>query len=219
MKKYIIIGVSLILISVLFFISPQINNLINNKQSNTEIVEYSKNADTISKKDKNKYLKAASEYNENLIMGKNTSKEKYANILSFGNKIIGYIEIPKINIKLPIYHGHDESNLNKGVAHIYNSSFPIKGKTVHCVLSAHTALPLKELFDNIDELVIGDIFNITILNDKLTYKVTKTDIVLPEDVDKKLTIKDNQNLVTLMTCYPYSVNTHRFIATAKLLED
>ncbi len=218
MKKYITIGVVLIIISTLIFIYPQINNLINSKLNQDIIQNYSNNIDTLSLDLREEYLKEAKTYNENLLKSKYISVEKYSNILNFDNGIIGYIEIPKIDVKLPIYHGDDESVLDNGVAHIYNSSFPIEGESVHSVLSAHTALPLTKLFDDIDKLVLGDTFSVNILNIKLNYEVTKTDIILPENAYKHFNIERNINQISLMTCYPYSINTHRLIVTSKLIE-
>lgn len=166
---------------------------------------------------------AAYDYNDN-IANQITTDNKYSydstgayvHILNFDDGQIGYIEIPKINVNLPIYHGINEKVLEKGAAHLPNTSFPLDGKSVHSVISAHTAYPAKVFFDNIDKLETGDVFYITILNKKLKYEICKKDIVEPKDTSL-LNIEKNKNLVTLMTCYPYAVNSHRLLVRGKLV--
>ncbi len=215
MKKIVIISVVMILSSLLLFLYPQIKHNIDSNQNQDIILDYSKNTDTLSLEIREEYFEKAISYNQDLVVGNYGTIEEYKDILNFENGIIGYIEIPKINVNLPIYHGIDDEVLENGVAHIFNSSFPIEDESVHAVLSAHTALPLTKLFDDLDQLAVGDTFTVTVLDTKLEYIVTDIKTVLPQDAEEQFKIAENKNIVSLMTCYPYAVNTHRLIVTAE----
>ena len=130
---------------------------------------------------------------------------------------MGYIEIPTIDCYLPIYHGTDEDTLKKGIGHIEQTSFPIGGDTTHSVLTGHTGLPEAELFTRLDEMEIGDIFYIHILDEVLAYKVYGIKIIEPEDVSD-IVIENNRDLVTLLTCTPYGINTHRLLVMGERTE-
>jgi len=121
---------------------------------------------------------------------------------------MGYISIPKINVDLVISHGTSEDSLQLGAGHIEGTSLPIGGKSTHAVISAHRGLPSAKLFTDLDQIVIGDEFYINILGERFTYKVDQIETVLPQNTDV-IQIKENKDLVTLITCTPYGVNTHR----------
>lgn len=144
-----------------------------------------------------------------------TSGHKY-NFLKVG-EMIGYISIPKINIELPIYEGVDNNNLLRGVAHLENTSLPNGELNTHSVLAGHTGIYQAEIFDNIDKLEIGDTFNITFLEKEDEYKVISKDIVVPDDTSN-LKIEDGKCLVTLVTCTPKTVNSHRLLITGEKVE-
>lgn len=127
-----------------------------------------------------------------------------------GTGIMGYVEIPKIDCALPIYHGTDESALQIAVGHIEGSSLPVGGESSHCVLSGHRGLPSARLFTDLDQLEVGDVFMLYTLNETLTYEVDQILIVLPNEMSA-LTIQEGQDLCTLVTCTPYGVNTHRLL--------
>ena len=127
---------------------------------------------------------------------------------------MAYIDIPSISVYLPIYHGTDEETLLKGVGHIAQSSLPIGGNSTHAILTGHTGLASSELFTRIDELEIDDFFYIHVLGDTLCYKIYETEIIEPDDISS-LTIEQDRDLVTLVTCYPYGVNTHRLLVKAE----
>ena len=131
---------------------------------------------------------------------------------------MSYIEIPKVSIYLPIYHGTENEVLKKGVGHLNNTSLPIGGDSVHTVLTGHTGFIKSKLFTRINELEIGDIINIYTLEKRLTYKVYDIKIVLPEET-KDLQIEENEDLLTLVTCTPYGVNTHRLLVKSKRIEN
>ena len=127
-----------------------------------------------------------------------------------GTGIMGYVEIPKINVSLPIYHGDDQAILQIAIGHIPGTSLPVGGKGTHSVLSGHRGLPSARLFTDIDQLKKGDIFMLQVMDNTLTYKVDQISVVLPSDMSK-LQIDSNQDYCTLMTCTPYGVNTHRLL--------
>lgn len=132
--------------------------------------------------------------------------------------IMGYIDIPKIDVMLPIYHGIDESILQVAVGHIPGTSLPVGGKGSHCVVSGHRGLPSARLFTDIDKLVEGDSFTITVLNKTLTYEVDQIRTVLPTDLSD-LQIEKGKDYVTLVTCTPYGINTHRLLVRGHRIEN
>lgn len=135
----------------------------------------------------------------------------YMNTLNIaGDEMMGSVEIPKINIKIPIYHTTEEEVLNKGAGHLEGSSLPVGGANTHAVISAHRGLPSASLFTDLDQMKVGDHFLIHVLNETLCYEVDKISVVKPEDTSA-LAVEDGQDLVTLLTCTPYGVNTERLL--------
>ena len=135
----------------------------------------------------------------------------YMNTLNIaGDEMMGSVEIPKINIKIPIYHTTEEDVLNKGAGHLEGSSLPVGGANTHAVISAHRGLPSASLFTDLDQLKEGDHFLIHVLDETLCYEVDKISVVKPEDTSA-LAVEDGQDLVTLLTCTPYGVNTERLL--------
>lgn len=135
----------------------------------------------------------------------------YMNTLNIaGDEMMGSVEIPKINIKIPIYHTTEEDVLNKGAGHLEGSSLPVGGANTHAVISAHRGLPSASLFTDLDQMKVGDHFLIHVLNETLCYEVDKISVVKPEDTSA-LAVEDGQDLVTLLTCTPYGVNTERLL--------
>ena len=136
---------------------------------------------------------------------------EYAALLNpLGNGVMGYIDIPKIHQRLNIFHGTDENALLQGVGHVQGTSLPVGGESSHCVLSAHRGLPVAKLFTDLDQLEVGDKFYLHILKHDMAYEVDQIEIVLPEDIGS-LDIVKGEDLVTLLTCTPYAVNTHRLL--------
>ena len=141
--------------------------------------------------------------------------EEYSQILDVsGTGIMGYIEIPKINVSLPIYHGTDEAVLQIAVGHIEGSSLPVGGKGTHCVLSGHRGLPSARLFTDLDDLVESDTFTIDVLGQTLTYQIDQIRIVLPAELDD-IELVEGQDYCTLVTCTPYGVNSHRMLVRGR----
>ena len=135
----------------------------------------------------------------------------YMNTLNIaGDEMMGSVEIPKINIKIPIYHTTEEEVLNKGAGHLEGSSLPVGGVNTHAVISAHRGLPSASLFTDLDQMKVGDHFLLHVLDETLCYEVDKISVVKPEDTSA-LAVEDGQDLVTLLTCTPYGVNTERLL--------
>ena len=165
--------------------------------------------------------KKAEEYNEALLpcvlpdsfaLAESSGEDPvYMNTLNIaGDEMMGSVEIPKINIKIPIYHTTEEEVLNKGAGHLEGSSLPVGGANTHAVISAHRGLPSASLFTDLDQLKEGDHFLIHVLNETLCYEVDKISVVEPEDTSD-LAVEDGADLVTLLTCTPYGVNTERLL--------
>ena len=173
-----------------------------------------------------KQVELAHEYNEALFQISNSSvgdmstdilsDESYNSILDItGKGIIGTIEIPKIDVNLPIYHGTDDDVLSNGIGHIQTSSFPVGGINTRTVVSGHRGLPNAKLFTRLDELVKNDLFYFKVGGKTLAYQIYKIEIVKKEEAPDVLGIEEGKDLATLITCTPYGINTQRLILTGK----
>lgn len=146
-------------------------------------------------------------------------KDVYERALNIdGSGMMGYIDIQKIRVNLPIYHGTDETVLQIGVGHMEWSSLPVGGESTHCVLSSHRGLPSAKLFTNLDKLNSGDVFELHILDEVLTYEVDQILIVKPDEIDD-LKIVEGKDYCTLVTCTPYGINTHRLLVRGHRIEN
>ena len=146
-------------------------------------------------------------------------EEAYGQLLNVsGSGIMGYIEIPRIKCSLPIYHGVDEAVLQIAVGHLEWTSLPVGGEGTHCVISGHRGLPSAKLFTNLDQLTEGDIFMMRVLDEVLTYEVDQILIVEPQEVSA-LTIREGEDLCTLVTCTPYGINTHRLLVRGHRIDN
>lgn len=227
-KILLIIAIIFIIVGTGIFLYPSISNYFAEKNHVEAIRNYDKMVVKIGEDSLKKEKEKAQTYNENLsgdpvhdpfVLGSGYAlPENYKEVLNLSEDgIMGYIQIPKISVDLPIYHGTSEEVLEKGVGHIQNTSVPIGGNSTHSVLTGHTGLPNAELFTRLDELVVGDIFYIHVLNEILTYKVYEIKVVLPDNIDE-LRITSGEDLVTLVTCTPYGVNSHRLLVKAERVE-
>lgn len=220
MKRKHISTIFIILIFLvgLGFISyPTVSNLWNQAHQSRAIATYSKQVEKLDDSENKKMLKAARKYNKSLLKKSDhwklskKEKKKYESLLDVsGTGIMGYIEIPKIDCSLPIYHGTDEGALQIAIGHLEGSSLPVGGKSTHCVLSGHRGLPSARLFTDLDQMEEGDIFILNILGRKLAYEVDQIRVVLPEEMSD-LEIEEGKDLCTLVTCTPYGINTHRLL--------
>lgn len=150
----------------------------------------------------------ADAYSEESLL---SAAENYSDQLDIaGNGIMGYVEIPKIQVNLPIYHGTDAEVLDRGVGHLLGSSLPVGGENTHTILSGHSGMASQKMFTDLEQLVPGDVFYLNVLNETLAYQVTEINIVLPYETDL-LGIVPGEDLCTLVTCTPYGINTHRLL--------
>ena len=225
--NFMLFLVFLIGAGILFY--PTVSDLWNNYRNQQLISEYTEVVETLESEDFSEIWAEAREYNAqhtvNTILdafdeeeGDYVLSHPYDQVLNpTGNEIMGYLEIPKISVKLAIYHGIGTEALENGCGHIEGTSLPIGGVGTHSVLSAHRGLPSAKLFTDLDQLEIGDLFYITVLDEKLAYKVDQILTVLPEETDD-LAIEEDKDLVTLVTCTPYGVNSHRLLVRGERTE-
>ena len=223
-RKTTIIMVLLFFMGLLILLYPSISDFHNQKVQSKSIVDYEALLKNINNDEYEEIFKDADEYNKKLAKLPNQffnykSVKNYKKTLNIDdNGMMGYISIDKIKVELPIYHGTSEDVLSKAVGHIEGSSLPVGGIGTHSVLSAHRGLPSSLLFTNLDKLEIGDVFTITTLNRTLTYQVDKILIVSPKEITS-LKIDKNNDYVTLVTCTPYGINTHRLLVRGKRIEN
>ena len=211
-----LVGILLIGLSLLLY--PTVSDYWNSFHQSEAVAGYVQDAEDMSEQKKAEMLAATQAYNQTLQTGVipdlNLSRaeakiyDQMLDVTSTG--IMAYIEIPKLNTTLPIYHGTDDSVLQVAIGHIPGTSLPVGGKGTHAVISGHRGLASAKLFTDIDRLVEGDTFIIQVLDETLTYEVDQILTVTPDDVSA-LAIDPEQDYVTLMTCTPYGVNTHRLL--------
>ena len=211
-----VIGLSLLLY-------PTISDYWNSFHQSSAITYYEDSVKIIDQDLYDKLWKEAYAYNEALDENKWVLSDKemdvYKSLLDVSKQgIIGHIEIPKIKCELPIYHGVNESILQVAIGHLEGTSLPIGGGSTHAVLSGHRGLPSAKLFTDLDKMDIGDTFIIHVLNEIFTYEVDQIRIVLPNEFDL-LNIVEGEDLVTLITCTPYGVNSHRLLVRGHRIEN
>lgn len=204
---------------------PVISNYVNQKYASEIFTAYQ---EVIAQTDNSvlaRELEKAIVYNKTLVPrtesdssytqeALQSASEEYDSILNLaGDGIMGYIEIPKINVHLPIYHGTGDSSLSKGVGHLLGSSLPVGGESTHAILSGHSGMASQTMFTDLEQLGIGDVFYLHVLDEILAYQVSEINTVLPSDTSL-LGIWEGEDCCTLVTCTPYGVNTHRLLVTA-----
>lgn len=206
---------------------PLVSNLVS--ETNRSIIE-TKYTKAVEKMDDTEIIRAktdAQSYNATLLSvtekpytkeALQRAGESYDNLLNIrGDGIMGYLEFPVLNLELPIYHGTDETTLDRGLGHLLGSSLPVGGKGTHCVITGHSGLAGKRMFSDLNNVQKGDIFYIKTLDEVLAYMVLDINTVLPEDTSK-LTIDPDRDSCTLVTCTPYGVNTHRLLVRGERIE-
>ena len=218
---------------VLFFIAglgvfnyPVISTLYNQLHEGTVMASYDEKVAQMEQEELDALYKQAQDYNRKIAeegptvqdafeQGETVEDELYDQTLNMeGSGVMGSIEIPKIHVFLPIYHGTSPDVLEVGVGHLQGSSLPVGGDTTHSILTGHRGLPSAELFTNLDQLEEGDIFYIHILRKTLAYKISNIETILPEEVEN-LIIEEGKDLITLVTCTPYGINSHRLLLHAE----
>ncbi|MFP3766708.1 class C sortase [Streptococcus sp. TATVAM-FAB35] len=210
--------ISLLLVGLSLVLYPTVSDYWNSFHQSKAVASYLQDVEDMEESKKDSLREEARVYNEKLPQNVTPSLQVSRYDKTFYNEtfkvsksgIMAYIEIPKLNTTLPIYHGTDETVLQVAIGHIPGTSFPIGGKGIHAVVSGHRGLPSARLFTDIDHLVEGDIFLIQVLDETLTYQVDQILTVLPQEVSA-LRVDPNQDYVTLTTCTPYGINTHRLL--------
>lgn len=213
----------ILLVGLSVMLYPTVSDWWNSRVQSQAIASYDSAVEQLDDNHYEEILNKAYEYNAALAaadfpLANPDVVPGYEDMLNVsGLGIMGYITIPVINVQLPIYHGTSEEVLNFAAGHLQGSSLPVGGDATHAVISAHRGLPSARLFSDLDRINVGDTFTITILDEILTYEVEEINIVLPTEVSK-LAITSGNDYVTLMTCTPYGINSHRLLVRAHRIE-
>lgn len=220
----LILLVVVLLAGLSLLLYPTVADWWNSRHQSQAIASY---VDTVTELDEDRYeelLAEARAYNELLLQDENRflpdeeDLEYYNSLLNVsGSGIMGYVEIPEIDVTLPIYHGTSEEVLQTAIGHIEGSSLPVGGESTHCVISGHRGLPSARLFTDLDQLTEGDTFTLHVLDETLTYEVDQISVVEPDDISL-LEIVEGEDLCTLVTCTPYGVNSHRLLVRGHRIE-
>lgn len=219
MKKFssTIWAIAIFLAGCGLLLYPTVSDYWNTVHQSRAIAGYEAGIEALKEEDYSQLLNEAKEYNKNLVKKGNrfhpSEKEDtyYRSLLTTENSdVMAALEIPSIAAYLPVYHGVEESVLQSGVGHIEGTSLPVGGSSTHCALSGHRGLPSAKLFSNLNQVKEGDHFLIYTLNETLVYQVDQIQVVRPDETDS-LDIEEGQDYCTLITCTPYSINTHRLL--------
>lgn len=226
MKKHLSTAalILVLLAGVSLLLYPTVSNYWNARHASRAVANYTQEVQALDRDAYDRMLAEAAAYNRSLLTRENAfaltdaQQAQYDRLLDIsGTGVMGYIEIPSINVSLPVCHGTSDSVLQIAVGHLSWTSLPVGGAGTHCVLSGHRGLPSAKLFTNLDRLVEGDTFVIRVLDESLTYEVDQILIVEPEDVTA-LQIEPGKDLCTLVTCTPYGINSHRLLVRGHRVE-
>ncbi|MBQ6239460.1 MAG: class C sortase [Firmicutes bacterium] len=226
MRKHLttILLILIFLVGFGLLLYPTFSDWWNTFHQSRAVVSYIGSVTDLDNEEYDEMLEEAREYNARLARTRteytltDEQLEEYNSVLNVsGTGIMGYVDIPSIKVTLPIYHGTDEAVLQTAVGHIESTSLPVGGANTHCVISGHRGLPSARLFTDIDRLTVGDIFTLNVLDEVLTYEVEQILIVEPYDLSG-LQIIPGRDLVTLVTCTPYGINTHRLLVRGHRIE-
>lgn len=204
---------------------PVLSSFLEGEHLKNVVSTYESSVEKVKEEEAEQMLHDAEEYNDILYqeagsIGSKPREERlhekrYENLLNLSDTgIMGTIEIPKISVNLPIYHGTTEEVLSIGIGHLEGSSLPVGGKNTHSILTGHRGLPNAKLFTRLDELEKGDLFYIQVGNKTLAYRVNDIKVIKPEDAEE-LSIKADKDEVSLITCTPYGINSHRLVVTGE----
>lgn len=225
MTKNRVITVILVLVLITglgVLVYPFVSNMLHDRKQDEIITEYDEKLENLDQEERNAMLAEVREYNESLLgnvvltdpfdpAAMEKQNEEYDSILNVdGNGVMAYLEIPRIDLYEAVYHGTSDEVLARGVGHLMNTSLPVGGEGTHAVLSGHTGLPEAELFTNLEQVEEGDIFYIHVLGETLAYEVDQIKVVEPSDTSDLL-IEQGKDYVTLVTCTPYGINSHRLL--------
>ncbi|HJA24847.1 MAG TPA: class C sortase [Candidatus Fournierella merdigallinarum] len=209
--------VAVFLVGLCLLLYPTVSDMVNERNHSRAIASHQQALEQMDDGTLDELLAQALEYNTQLAQEptewflSDYEMAIYNNMLDpFGNGMMGYLEIPGISVRLPIYHGVDAAVLQVGVGHVESSSLPVGGESSHCVLSGHRGLPSARLLSDLDQMEVGDVFYLHVLDQTLAYTVDEIRVVEPQEVES-LGVQQGQDLCTLVTCTPYGVNTHRLL--------
>lgn len=219
-----------VIIGLVLVCYPWISEYVYEHGVQSLVKTYKEDSQSLDEDEKAQILAQAHKYNELLLTSNikltdpfsledKTGKEyNYDSVLNYsGNGVMGFVDIPKIDVYLPIYHGTSNEVLEKGIGHLENTSLPVGGENTHCVLSGHTGLNSAKMFTDLTSMEIDDYFFLHVLGDTLAYKVIDISVVEPDDISS-LGIQEDRDLVTLVTCTPYGINSHRLLVTGERTE-
>lgn len=221
--KVILIMVVGFLVGISLLLYPAVSNFWNSKTQSRAIVNYESVLENLTKEDYAAIFAQAHDYNRRLFEQGDAllyydEVEGYMDALNVsGNGMIGYLQIDRIGVELPVYHGTSDEVLNVGVGHLEGSSLPVGGENTHSVMSAHRGLPSAKLFTDLDRVEIGDTFQIIVLDQILTYQVDQIKVITPYEIGD-LEIVEGKDYCTLFTCTPYGINTHRLLVRGIRIE-
>lgn len=223
LKKNIvsIILVGIMLIGLMLIAYPSFSDWWNSFHQSRTVGVYASEVASMSRDEYDAILREARDYNTNISESgihwelSDQELKEYNELLNVGSSgVMGYIDIPKIHIQLPLYHGTDEDILRIAIGHIAGTSLPVGGESSHCIVSGHRGLPSARLFTDIDQLAVGDTWTLNVLDQTLTYEVDQVRVVIPTDFSY-LDIEPGQDYCTLVTCTPYGVNSHRLLVRGR----
>ena len=221
-KMFTICTVLLFLVALCLTLYPLISNYVNQKYASQIHTAYQEVMEQVDDAALLRAKELAFAYNRSIVPGASTedaysqeglkaASQNYDSQLNVaGNGIMGYVEIPKISVNLPIYHGTENDSLERGIGHLLGSSLPVGGKSTHSILSGHSGMASQKMFTDLEQLTAGDVFYLHVLDETLAYQVVEINTVLPYDTSL-LGIVPGEDLCTLVTCTPYGVNTHRLL--------
>jgi len=227
MKKGTLTNILLILVMLVglsLLLYPKFSNYWNDLHQTKAIANYTSVIEQMEETDFTSIWESAIAYNKSLNLRSNRyllteeQKERYDDELNAaGTGVMGYIEIPDIDVFLPLYHGTSDSVLQVAIGHIEWSSLPTGGESTHCVVSGHRGLPSAKLFTDLDKMAVGDVFMLNVMDEVLTYQVDQIKIVLPHETEE-LMVVEGRDLCTLVTCTPYGINSHRILVRGTRIE-
>ena len=222
-RKTVILLTLGFLVGISLLLYPAFSNFWNSRTQSRAIVNYESVLEHLEPADYTAIFQAAYDYNDALREVEFPLRDfeqvpgYYEALKIEGTSIIGYVKIDRIGVELPVYHGTSDAVLNRGVGHLEGTSLPVGGESTHCVMSAHRGLPSAKLFTDLDRVEIGDTFQITVLDQVLTYQVDQVKVITPREIDD-LQIVEGKDYCTLFTCTPYGVNTHRLLVRGIRIE-
>lgn len=224
-RKIFVILIVLFVTGLSLLLYPAVSDYLNSLHQSRAVAAYVKEIEGLDAEAYDSLREEARRYNASLTESRSRFQpgkeetEMYGKLLDVSdNGVISYIEIPAIDVVLPIYKGTDEEVLKAAIGHIEGSSLPVGGESSHCVISGHRGLPSSRLFTDLDQLTEGDIFKLHTLEETLVYKVDRIKVVEPDDISL-LEIEEGEDLCTLVTCTPYGVNSHRLLVRGSRAEN